>query len=169
MKLTADAASAIDYYFLYGPEMDSLIHQYRELTGHAPLFGKWAYGFFQSKDRYTSAQELLDVAAKYRAEHVPLDTIVQDWFWWKLQGDPQYADAYLKPNPDVSGALRELHNEHTHAIISVWAVMDPKSSNFIELQRRGLTIPGTSDYDASNPAALDAYWKMLISPLLSQG
>ena len=43
LKLTADAADAIDYYFLYGPEMDSLIHQYRDLTGHAPLFGKWAY------------------------------------------------------------------------------------------------------------------------------
>ena len=83
LKLTADAADAIDYYFLYGPEIDSLIHQYREMTGHAPLFGKWAYGFFQSKDRYKSAQQLLDVAGKYRAEHVPLDTIVQDWFWWK--------------------------------------------------------------------------------------
>jgi alpha-D-xyloside xylohydrolase len=66
LKLTADAADAIDFYFLYGPEIDSLIHQYRELTGHAPLFPKWTYGFFQSKDRYKSAQELLDVAAKYR-------------------------------------------------------------------------------------------------------
>src|SRR5579884_2604969 len=96
LKLTADAADAIDYYFLYGPEIDSVIHQYRQLTGHAPLFGKWAYGFFQSKDRYRSAQELLDVAAKYRAEHVPLDTIVQDWFWWKRQGDPQYTETYMK-------------------------------------------------------------------------
>ncbi len=169
LKLTTDAADAIDYYFLYGPEMDSLIHQYRDLTGHAPLFGKWAYGFFQSKDRYKSAQELLDVAAKYRAEHVPLDTVVQDWFWWKCQGDPEYADAYLKPHPDVPGALRELHDEHVHSIISVWAVMDPKSANFRNLERSGLTIPGTYDYDATNPAARDAYWKTLIAPILAQG
>ena len=169
LKLTTDAADAIDYYFFYGPEMDSLIHQYRDLTGHAPLFGKWAYGFFQSKDRYKSAQELLDVAAKYRTEHVPLDTVVQDWFWWKCQGDPEYTAAYLKPHPDVPGALRELHEEHVHSIISVWAVMDPKSANFQKLERSRLTIPGAYDYDATNPAARDAYWKTLISPILAQG
>ncbi len=169
LKLTADAADAIDYYFLYGPELDSIIHQYRDLTGHAPLFGKWAYGFFQSKDRYKSAQELLDVAAKYRAEHVPLDTVVQDWFWWKCQGDPEYTEAYLKPHPDVPGALRELHDEHVHSIISVWAAMDPKSTNYKEFERRGFIIPGTFDYDASNPAARDAYWNMLMRPILQQG
>jgi alpha-D-xyloside xylohydrolase len=169
LKLTADAADAIDYYFLYGPEIDSLIHQYRELTGHAPLFGKWAYGFFQSKDRYKSAQELLDVAAKYRSEHVPLDTVVQDWFWWKHWGDPEYTESYLEPHPDVPGALRTLHDEHVHAIISVWAVTDPKSANFQEFSRQGFLIPGTFDYDATNPAARDAYWKMLMAPILAQG
>ncbi|MBV8569755.1 MAG: hypothetical protein JO319_04025, partial [Acidobacteriaceae bacterium] len=169
LKLTADAVDAIDYYFLYGPEMDSIVHQYRELTGHAPLFGKWAYGFFQSKDRYKSAQELLDVAAKYRAEHVPLDAIVQDWFWWKCQGDPEYTESYLKPHPDVPGALRGLHEEHVHSIISVWAMMDPKSTTFKEFVRRGFIIPGTYDYDASNPAARDAYWNMLMQPILQQG
>jgi len=169
LKLTADAADAIDYYFFYGPEIDSLIHQYRELTGHAPLFGKWAYGFVQSKDRYKSAQDLLDVAARYRSEHVPLDTIVQDWFWWKHQGDPDYTDSYLKPHPDVPGALRTLHDEHVHAIISVWAMMDQKSTNFQDLARQGFIIPGTFDYDATNPAARDAYWKMLMAPILAQG
>ena len=169
LKLTADAADAIDYYFVYGPEIDSVIHQYRELTGHAPLFGKWAYGFIQSKDRYKSAQELLDVAAKYRAGHVPLDVMVQDWFWWKLQGDTAYTDEYLAPHPDVPGALRTLHDEHVHAIISVWAMMNPKSANEQELARRNFIIPGTFDYDATNPAARDAYWNLLISPILAQG
>jgi alpha-D-xyloside xylohydrolase len=169
LKLTADAADAIDYFFIYGPEIDTLIHRYREMTGHAPLFGKWAYGFFQSKDRYKSAQELLDVAAKYRTEHVPLDTVVQDWFWWKQQGDPEYTDAYLKPHPDVPGALSALHDEHVHAIISVWAMMSDKAANLQEFQRQGFIIPGSFDYDASNPAARDAYWKNLMAPILAQG
>ena len=82
LSLTANAADAIDYYFIYGPEVDQVVHQYRDLTGHAPLFGKWAYGFVQSKDRYKSAKELLDVAAEYRSQHVPLDFSVRDWFWW---------------------------------------------------------------------------------------
>src|SRR5487761_1373456 len=109
LKLTAEAADAIDYYVLYGPSMDRIIRLYRGMTGHAPLFGRWAYGFVQSKDRYRSAKELLDVAAEYRQERVPLDLIVQDWFWWQRQGDPEYSADYLEPWPDVPAALRKLH------------------------------------------------------------
>ncbi len=169
LKLSADAADGVDYYFFYGPEMDTVIHHYRELTGHAPLFGEWAYGFIQSKDRYTSAQQLLDIAGTYRSRHVPLDVIVQDWFWWKKQGDPQYTDAYLKPHPDVPGALQTLHDEHVHAIISVWAVMDPNSDTYRAMQAQHLTIPGTPDYDPTNPKARDFYWDHLVGKLFAQG
>lgn len=169
LTLSAQAADAIDYYFIYGPEFDRIIHQYRELTGHAPLFGEWAYGFVQSKDRYKSAKELLDVAAEYRDHHVPLDLIVQDWFWWKRQGDPVYTDEYLKPNPDIPGAISKLHDEHLHAIISVWAVLDPKSDTFQQMKAQGLLIPGTDDYDATNPKARDAFWNLLAGKMFAQG
>ncbi len=169
MKLTAEAADAIDYYFIYGPEMDAVIHRYRDLTGHAPLYGRWAYGFVQSKDRYKSAKQLLDVAQEYRDQHVPLDFIVQDWFWWKYQGDPDYNDDYLKPWPDVPDALRKLHAEHMHAMISVWAMMDPRSQNWQEMKAKGLTIPGTNIYDATNPAARDYYWDHLIGKKFAEG
>ncbi|MFZ0632990.1 MAG: TIM-barrel domain-containing protein [Acidobacteriaceae bacterium] len=169
LKLTAEAADAVDYYFIYGPEFDAIIHQYRELTGHAPLFGEWAYGFVQSKDRYKSAKQLLDIAAEYRSQHVPLDLIVQDWFWWKLQGDPEFSDSYLQPHPDIPGALQQLHQEHMHAIISVWAVLDPKSNTYAALKAHNLLIPGTTDYDPTNPAARDMYWNLLVSKLFAQG
>ena len=169
MKLTADAADGIDYYFIYGPEMDAIIHHYRDLTGHAPLYGRWAYGFVQSKDRYKSAKELLDVAQEYRDQHVPLDFLVQDWFWWKYQGDPEYNDAYLKPWPDVPDALRKLHEEHLHAMISVWAKFDPKSQNWQEMKARGLTVPDTDIYDATNPEARDFYWDHLMGKKFAEG
>jgi alpha-D-xyloside xylohydrolase len=169
LKLTADAAEAIDYYVLYGPSIDRIIRTYRGMTGHAPLFGRWAYGFVQSKDRYRSARELLEVAAGYRQRHVPLDLIVQDWFWWKRQGDPEYSDAYLKPWPDVPGALRKLHSEQVHAMISVWAKFDPTSRNYQEMKRRGLIIPGADVYDATNPAARDYYWDHLVGVKFREG
>jgi len=169
MKLTANAADGVDYYFFYGPEMDTVIHHYRNLTGHAPLFGEWAYGFIQSKDRYTSARQLLDIAGEYRAQHVPLDTIVQDWFWWKTQGDPEFSKAYLAPYPDVPEALRKLHEEHVHAIISTWAVLDPASDIYKAILAQHLLIPGTPDYDPTNPEARDYYWNHLIKPLFAQG
>jgi alpha-D-xyloside xylohydrolase len=169
LKLRTEAADAIDYYFLYGPEIDQIVHQYREITGHAPLFGKWAYGFVQSKDRYRSAKDLLDVAEKYRTEHVPLDFIVQDWFWWKLQGDPEYSAEYLRPQPDVQAALDKLHKENIHAMISVWAVTDSRSKTYAALKERNLLIPGTMDYDATNPAARDFTWDALFGKVFAQG
>ena len=90
LELTFDslAGHSIDYYFIYGPELDEIIHEYRSLTGHTPLVPQWAYGFFQSKDRYVSQNEVLGIADHYRKEHIPLDAIVQDWYWWKTEGDP---------------------------------------------------------------------------------
>ena len=169
LKLTAEAADAIDYYVFFGPSMDRVIRTYRGMTGHAPLFGRWAYGFVQSKDRYRSAKELLDVAAEYRRQHVPLDLIVQDWFWWKRQGDPEYAEAYLKPWPDVPEALRMLHGERVHAMISVWAKFDPASRNYQEMRRRGFMIPGADVYDATNAAARDYYWDHLVGVKFREG
>jgi alpha-D-xyloside xylohydrolase len=165
-KFSSNASHAIDYYFLYGPEIDQIIHQYREMTGHAPMYGEWTYGFWQSKDRYKSSEELLNIAAEYRAAHVPLDNIVQDWYWWVHQGDPEFRpDAY----PDVPGTLTKLHDEHVHAMVSVWAMFDPKSENWQQMQSLGLTIPDTTDYDATNPAAGNFYWKNLLGKLAAQG
>ena len=169
MKFTANAAPAIDYYIFHGPSMDAVIHHYRELTGHAPLFGKWAYGFIQSKDRYTSAKQLLNIAGEYRAQNVPLDVIVQDWFWWKAQGDPIFSQAYLAPYPDVPAALAKLHAEHVHAIISTWAVFSPKSDNYKLLEQQHLLIPGMPVYDATNPKARDFYWNHFLAKLFAQG
>ena len=166
MRLSSNASNAIDYYFLYGPEMDQIIHQYRDMTGHAPLFGEWAYGFFQSKDRYVSDAQLLQIANEYRSQHVPLDTIVQDWFWWVKQGDPEFRpEAY----PDVPGTLKKLHDEHVHAMLSVWAVLSPQSKNYQMMKARGFIIPGTDDYDATNPSAGNFYWKHLVGKLFAQG
>lgn len=166
MKFSANAAHAIDYYFLYGPEMDQIVHQYRDMTGHAPLYGEWAYGFFQSKDRYRSDAELLKIAAEYRDAHVPMDVLVQDWYWWVHQGDPEFRpEAY----PDVPGTLKKLHDEHVHAMLSVWATFDPKSKNYQEMKAKGMMIPGTTTYDATNPAAGAFYWSHLVGKEFAQG
>ncbi len=78
----SEVADQIDYYFVYGSTMDQIISGYRTLTGQAPLFGKWAYGYWQSKERYKSADELLSVIKEYRTREIPLDNIVQDWQYW---------------------------------------------------------------------------------------
>ncbi|HZU08483.1 MAG TPA: TIM-barrel domain-containing protein, partial [Pseudacidobacterium sp.] len=159
------AGHAVDYYFIYGPEMDSIIHQYRSMTGHTPMLPKWAYGLFQSKDRYVSLDEILKIAGRYRAEHIPLDAMVQDWFWWKHEGDPVFNENYH----DVPGDLKKLHQMNVHAMISVWGLFDPASENFKELTENHFDVPGAHVYDATNPAARDFYWNKLAGKLFAQG
>jgi alpha-D-xyloside xylohydrolase len=165
LNLRSLAGHSVDYYFIYGPEMDQIIHEYRNLTGHTPMLPKWAYGFFQSKDRYMSQDEVLSIAHRYREEHIPLDAIVQDWFWWKTEGDPIFNSNF----PDVPAELNQLHDEHVHAMISVWGLFDTKSENYRELIARHFDVPNAHVYDATNPKARDFYWDRLVSKLFSQG
>jgi alpha-D-xyloside xylohydrolase len=147
------AGRSIDYYVIYGPEFDSILHEYRTMTGHTPMLPKWAYGYFQSKDRYVSLDEIRSIADRYRAEHIPLDTMVQDWFWWAHEGDPVFNANYH----DVPGSLAKLHDEHVHAMISVWGLMDPSSKGYQMMTEHHWDVPGTHVYDATNPAARDFY------------
>src|SRR5579864_874315 len=165
LNLDSLAGHAVDYYFIYGPEMDQIIHEYRNLTGHTPMLPKWAYGFFQSKDRYISQEEILGIAHHYREQHIPLDAIVQDWFWWKTEGDPVFNSNFT----DVPGELKTLHNEHVHAMISVWGLFDVSSETFQKLSAQHLDVPNTHVYDATNAKARDVYWDDLAGKLFSQG
>jgi alpha-D-xyloside xylohydrolase len=159
------AGSSVDYFLIYGPGFDEIIHQYRNLTGHAPMLPKWAYGFFQSKDRYISQEEVLSVAARYRKEHIPLDAIVQDWFWWKTEGDPVFNSNFT----DVPAELKTMHDQHIHAMISVWGLLDPKSETSKAMTASGQMVPRANVYDATNPAARDYYWQHLPGKLFDMG
>src|SRR3954453_16430879 len=176
LYLSSEVADAIDYYFLYGPEFDDIIGHYRQLTGDAPLFGKWAYGFWQCKNRYKTQQELLDVARKYRDLHIPVDNIVQDWFWWNTMGEPAFDKSRY---PDPKGMMGELHDDHFHLMISVWPYLRPGSETYADMQRHGFFIDktkvaafhpeGQALYDAFNPAARDYYWKLMNDGLFKLG
>jgi alpha-D-xyloside xylohydrolase len=173
--LSSEVADTVNYYFLYGPGFDKVISSYRELTGEAPMFGKWAYGFWQCKNRYQSQKELLDVAAKYRELNIPVDNIVQDWFWWVTNGDFTFNKNY----PDPKAMADELHRENFHLMISVWPFFYPGSKVYEEMDKRGFFIDrtvvagfhpqGTALYDAFNPAARKFYWQLMDNALFKIG
>jgi alpha-D-xyloside xylohydrolase len=165
LNLDSLAGHSIDYYFIHGPELDSIIHEYRSLTGHTPLLPKWAYGFFQSKDRYVSQDEVLGIADRYRKEHIPLDAIVQDWYWWKTEGDPIFNSNFT----DVPAELNQLHDEHIHAMLSIWGLFDTKAENYHQLESQHFFVPNAHVYDATNPKARDFYWNNFAGKLFAQG
>jgi alpha-D-xyloside xylohydrolase len=175
LYLSSEVAATVDYYFFFGPDFDTIISGYRELTGEAPLFGKWAYGFWQCKNKYNSQEELLSVAHKYRALHIPVDNIVQDWFWWNVMGDPVFNKNY----PDPKGMIHDLHENHFHIMFSFWPFFYPGSPVYDDMDKRGYFIARTSSaayhpagsalYDAFNPAARKYYWQLLDRGLFSIG
>jgi alpha-D-xyloside xylohydrolase len=163
LKLTS-IGQGLDFYFIVGSEFDQIIHHYRDLTGHSPLFAEWAYGLFQSKDRYSSQNQLVQIVEKYRSQHIPLDTIVQDWHWWTKQG----SDAFNSNYPDFAAAVRNIHDDHAHVMISVWPKFDSDTAIWQAIRAHGYLLAG-DNYDATNPAARDIYWKMLLGSLLAKG
>jgi alpha-D-xyloside xylohydrolase len=177
MYISSEVADTIDYYFIYGPEFDKIIAGYRELTGQAPMFGRWAYGFWQCKNRYKSQEEILAVAQKYRDLHIPVDNIVQDWFWWNRKGEHVFNQNY----PDPRGMVDQLHKNNFHLMISVWPFFEPGSKEYDEMDRRGYFIDrtkvphlpyhaqGMAAYDATNPGARKDYWELMDKALFKIG
>jgi alpha-D-xyloside xylohydrolase len=177
LYISSEVAETIDYYFLYGPELDQVVAEYRELTGAAPMFGKWAYGFWQCKNRYKSQAELLGVAHKYRELKIPVDNIVQDWFWWNRKGEHIFNTNY----PDPKGMVDDLHKNNFHLMISVWPFFEPGSKEYEYMDKQGWFIDkfrydklpyhraGMAAYDATNPAARKYYWELMNKALFSIG
>jgi len=176
LYLSSEVADVVDYYFIYGPEFDKIIGSYRALTGEAPMFGRWAYGFWQCKNRYKTQAELLEVARKYRELHIPADNIVQDWFWWITMGEPVFDKERY---PDPKGMIDELHQKHFHLMISVWPFFRPGSKTYEDMERRGFFIDktkvtgfhpeGMALYDAFNPEARKYYWNLMNQALFKIG
>jgi alpha-D-xyloside xylohydrolase len=171
----SEAAQSIDYYFVYGPEIDRVISGYRDLTGQAPLFGKWAYGYWQSKERYNTQAEWHEILHEYRARKEPIDNIVQDWFYWNPY--PWGSDWFdAKRYPDPAQGVAELHHrDHAHIMISVWGRFDtpdagdPAGANYRAMNDAGFLYPGLNYYDAFNPAARDLYWQFMDRAFYKRG
>jgi alpha-D-xyloside xylohydrolase len=166
-KYVSESGKQIDYYFFYGPDFDHIIDLYRIATGKAPMYGKWVFGLFQSQDRYKTQDEILSVKDNYRKNNIPVDAIVQDWYWWS----PLPIGSHVMNHeryPDPKGMIDELHKAHLHAMISIWPVFGSGTNNFNALKNHGYLTSITWDnfvthtfdtyYDAHNPNARKMYW-----------
>jgi alpha-D-xyloside xylohydrolase len=170
----SDVGDGVDYYFILGKDMDGAIAGYRRLTGRAPLFGKWAYGYWQSKEHYHTKDDLMRVAVEYRKRRIPIDVIVQDWDYWN--GAPNWGgmffDQTLFPRPKEM--VDRLHAMNYHMMISIWPALGPNTAVHKEMLKNGFLYPpvgwaGFKYYDAFNPAANRMYWKYLKEGLVSKG
>lgn len=181
---SSEAGQQIDYYFVYGENMDEVIGGYRTLTGKAPIVPKWALGFWQSRERYKTQEEILSTVAEFRKRKIPLDNIVLDWSYWREpEWGSQEFDEKRFPSPEEMVNL--LHKKyHTQIMISVWPKFYDGIPAYEAFDKNGwLYKRNVADqqkdwigkgyvstfYDAFNPAARKGFWDLINKKIYSKG
>lgn len=179
-KWTSQVGQRVSFFVIVGDTYDQLYEGYRLLTGSVPMLPKSAYGYIQCKQRYSSQEELLDVARGYRARHLPADVMVVDWFYFTKMGQMDM-DPHLWPDPKAMND--ELHRMGFHSMISVWPRFVPEDRFYSKLLKNGWfehLADGTptnglpydragSDIDTTNPAAAAWYWQTIRNNFVAKG
>lgn len=163
------------FYFIHGPEFDDIVSGFRELTGKATMFPKWAYGYVQSKERYESQEELVSVVQEYRDRDIPIDVIIQDWQYWpEGTWGEKYFDDERFPDPDA--LTNELHSMNTRLVISVWPNMiggkNEKEMKELDVFYEDEELRAPFDKNTYNPfdeEAREMYWKHANDGIFSHG
>ena len=178
LNFTADFLlnNSWDYFFIYGPQFDTIISGYRDVTGPAPLLPKWAYGFWQCKNRYASSAELTSAVSQYRSNNIPLDCIVQDWEWW-TGGTTGYGSfTWDTPYANPATWIATLHTNNAHFALSTWPTFSTGTTHYSEMSSHLLT--NSCNGSASNPGtpmdifdatAAGLYWGYMNTACYSVG
>lgn len=177
MSFDSEVGDCSDYYFMYGKNGDGNIALIRELTGQAPMFPLWTFGFWQSRERYKTQDETTGVVDKYREIGVPLDGIIQDWQYWG-KDSCWNAMEFLNPGfPEPKKMIDHVHKNNAHIMISVWPGFGPLTKQYNEFKEKNMLIDfetwppksGARVYDVYNPEARDIYWNYMNKNLFSMG
>ena len=180
LSVWSEMARDMDYYFIAGKNADEVISGYRTLTGKAPVYPKWVLGFWQSRERYKTSAEVVETLGEFRRRQIPVDNIVQDWNYWKLDswGDHTF-EASRFPNPQAM--LDSVHQMHGRFMISVWPKFYETVANYKELDAKGwmyhqaiaddihdwLGFRG-SFYDAYDAGARKMFWRQMDEGLYTK-
>ncbi|MCH5245246.1 MAG: DUF5110 domain-containing protein [Muribaculaceae bacterium] len=173
----------IDYYFIAGDTADDVIAGYRSLTGHAPLMPRWAMGYWQSREKYNTQAEVLDVVNRFDSLNIPLDNIVIDWLHWPQDAWGSH-EFDRKRFPDPQGMVDSVHAAGKRVMISVWPKFYTTTEHYKEFDSRGWMYrravadsirdwvgPGYlgSFYDAYHPEARRLFWNQIKEHYLPLG
>jgi alpha-D-xyloside xylohydrolase len=177
--ISSEMGDGVNYYFFYGPSMDEAIAGYREVTGTAPMFPKWAYGYTQSRENYKTQDDVLDAVREFRRRQIPLDVIIKDWAYWEEDwwGQKTLRKDYF---PDATRMVQEIHEIHNvHTMISIWPNMEIESPDFKEFMSQDssyyfLWDPSLEEwpfivYNAFNEDARELYWSQIERGILVHG
>lgn len=179
----SEAGNGVDYYFIKGSNMDQVISGYRTLTGKAPIMPKWVFGYWQSRERYKTQKEILDISQEFRKRRIPIDNLVLDWSYWP-EKDWGGQNFDLSRFPNAEEMISELHDKHFKLMLSVWPKFNEEASSYPSFMEKGWLYKrniadGRKDwigkgytstfYDPFNAAAREGFWDLLNEKLYKKG
>lgn len=128
------STDVLDYWITAGDSPAEIVEAYARATGLPPMMPDYAMGFWQSKMRYCTQAELMDVAREYRRRGLPLSVIVADYYHWPRSGDWKFDRRYW---PDPEGMVRELRDMGVELSVSIWPDVQPEADNYQEMLENG--------------------------------
>ena len=182
LSVWSEMAKDMDYYFIAGENLDQVVSGYRTLTGKASLYPKWVLGFWQSRERYKTQDEIEGTLAEFRKRQIPIDNIVQDWNYWPENqwGSHKFEESrYANPQQ----MLDNVHKMHGRFMISVWPKFYCNTDNYKELDAKGgMYIQSPTDdihdwvgpgykngfYDAYDAGARKMFWRQMDENLYTK-
>ncbi len=177
LSFWSEMSQQLDYYFILGDNIDEVIAGYRMLTGKAPIMPDWLFGYWQSRERYVTQEDILAALQGFRSRGLPIDNIVMDWNYWKddAWGSFEFDNSRF-PNPQ--GMVDSIHNSHAKIMISCWPKYYLNTENFKELNDKGYMYQQSirdslidwigyrfADYDAYAPEARAIFWRQMYEHL----
>ena len=183
LAIWSEMGQILDYYFVYGETMDNIISGYRTITGKAQILPKWAWGFWQSRERYKTQDEIVGTLKEFRKRHIPIDNIVMDWSYWK---EDQWGSHEFDPErfSNPKKMVDDIHNMNGHIMISVWPKFYLNTLHYKELDSNGWIYQQAikdsirdwigkgyygSFYDAYSEGARKLFWSQMNEHLFTLG
>jgi len=181
MSWWGEMQDQIDYYLIAADDIDGVISGYRTLTGKAQIMPKWAMGYWQSRERYSTQDQLVSTLKEFRDRHIPVDNIVQDWQYWD---DDQWGSHEFNTEryPDPKAMVDSVHALGGRFMISVWPKFYTNTEHFNEFDKNGWMYPTAvrdsvqdwlgyqqSFYDAYSEGARKLFWKQMYEHLYPIG
>ncbi len=166
--LESPNSKLLDYTVFAGPEADTIISSFRNLSGKVPMLPQHAFGFWQCKERYKSSTELINSVAEFRKRQIPLDIIVQDWQYWGKYG---WGAIKFDENfyPDAKSMMDSIHQMNAHLTISVWEKVNKKSDVGKAYEANNLYLPNLEVVDVLNPKLRQAHWDNMNKAMFQKG
>ena len=189
LSFWSEMTRQLDYYFIDGENADEVISGYRTLTGKAQIAPEWLLGYWQSRERYKTQDEIVDALKGFRKRKLPIDNIVMDWNYWTINqwGSYDFDPARFK-NPQKM--IDDIHSMNAKIMISCWPKFYPNVEHFKELNDKGFIYQQSlkdslrdwladplndwkgftyAFYDAYSPEARKIFWRQLYDKLGSIG